>query len=45
VRAVLEQSIAMGIPVDVIGSGIARQQAPAAGSPLSPGEKVRVQFQ
>jgi cell division protein FtsI (penicillin-binding protein 3) len=44
-RAVLEQSIAMGIPVDVIGSGIARQQAPAAGSPLGPGEKVRVQFQ
>ena len=45
VRAVLEQSIAMGIPVDVIGSGVARQQAPAAGSLLGPGEKVRVQFQ
>jgi cell division protein FtsI (penicillin-binding protein 3) len=45
VRAVLEQSLSLGVPVDVIGSGIARQQAPAAGSMLSPGERVRVQFQ
>jgi cell division protein FtsI (penicillin-binding protein 3) len=45
VRAVLEQSLAAGIPVDVIGSGVARQQAPAAGSYLNRGERVRVQFQ
>lgn len=45
VRAVLEQSLALGVPVDVIGSGIARQQAPAAGAVLNPGERVRVQFQ
>jgi cell division protein FtsI (penicillin-binding protein 3) len=45
VRAVLEQSLAMGVPVEVVGSGIARQQAPPPGSPLNPGEKVRVLFQ
>jgi cell division protein FtsI (penicillin-binding protein 3) len=45
VRAVLEQALANGVAVDVIGSGIARQQAPAAGSVLSPGERVRVLFQ
>jgi cell division protein FtsI (penicillin-binding protein 3) len=45
VRAVLEQSLANGVAVDVIGSGIARQQAPAAGSILRPGERVRVLFQ
>jgi cell division protein FtsI (penicillin-binding protein 3) len=45
VRAVLEESLAMGVPVEVVGSGIARQQAPAPGSPLNPGERVRVMFQ
>jgi len=45
VRAVIEQSLAMGVPVEVVGSGIARQQAPPPGSPLNPGEKVRVLFQ
>jgi cell division protein FtsI (penicillin-binding protein 3) len=45
VRAVLEESIAAGVPVEVIGSGVARGQAPAPGSPLGPGERVRVQFQ
>jgi cell division protein FtsI (penicillin-binding protein 3) len=44
VRAVIEQSMAMGVPVEVVGSGIARQQAPPPGSPLNPGEKVRVLF-
>ncbi len=45
VRAVLEESLAAGVPVDVIGSGVARGQAPAPGSHLGPGERVRVQFQ
>jgi cell division protein FtsI (penicillin-binding protein 3) len=45
VREVLEESLASGVPVDVIGSGIARGQIPAAGSPLTPGSKVRVLFQ
>ena len=44
-RAVLEESLASGLPVDVIGTGIARGQYPPAGSVLNPGEKVRVQFQ
>jgi cell division protein FtsI (penicillin-binding protein 3) len=45
VRTVLEQALSLGVKVDVIGSGIARAQAPAAGSVLSPGERVRVEFQ
>ncbi|MGC9969009.1 MAG: penicillin-binding transpeptidase domain-containing protein [Bryobacteraceae bacterium] len=45
VRAVLEESLAAGVPVDVLGSGVARGQAPAAGEFLHPGERVRVQFQ
>ncbi len=44
VRAVIEQSMAMGVQVEVVGSGVARQQAPPPGSPLNPGEKVRVLF-
>jgi len=44
VRAVIEQSMAMGVQVEVVGSGIARQQAPPPGSPLNPGEKVKVLF-
>ena len=44
-RAVLEESVALGVPVDIVGSGIARGQAPPPGSPLNPGERVRVQFQ
>jgi cell division protein FtsI (penicillin-binding protein 3) len=45
VRAVVEESLAAGVPVDVIGSGVARIQAPAPGAFLRPGERVRVQFQ
>ncbi len=44
VRAVVEESLADGVPVDVIGSGIARGQAPAPGAVLNPGERVRVLF-
>jgi len=43
-RAVLEESIAAGTPVEVVGSGLARAQIPAPGSPLAPGDRVRVQF-
>ncbi len=45
VRAVLEQSLETGVPVEVVGSGVARQQLPLPGSPLKPGERVRVLFQ
>ncbi len=44
VRAVLEESLAAGVPVDVIGNGVARAQAPSPGSFLNPGERVRVLF-
>jgi hypothetical protein len=43
-RAVMEQSAALGLPVDVQGSGLARAQAPPAGTLLAIGERVRVQF-
>jgi len=43
-RAVLEQSAALGLAVEVQGSGLARAQAPPAGSLLAHGEHVRVQF-
>ena len=43
-RAVMEESAALGLPVDVQGSGLARAQAPPAGTLLAIGERVRVQF-
>ncbi|MEK7405033.1 MAG: penicillin-binding protein [Acidobacteriota bacterium] len=43
-RAVLRASLAMGLRVEINGSGIARGQAPAPGSPLSPGQPVRIEF-
>jgi hypothetical protein len=43
-RTVMQESARLGVPVDVIGSGIVRAQAPAAGGILAHGERVRVQF-
>jgi cell division protein FtsI (penicillin-binding protein 3) len=43
-RAVVEQASAMGLPVLLDGSGIARAQFPAPGSVLPAGERVRVEF-
>ncbi|HLJ44738.1 MAG TPA: penicillin-binding protein [Bryobacteraceae bacterium] len=43
-RAVVEQSAALGIPVEFKGKGLARAQRPAPGGILPPGERVRVQF-
>lgn len=43
-RAVLVQSSASGVPVDVVGRGIAKAQRPPAGSILPRGESVRVVF-
>jgi cell division protein FtsI (penicillin-binding protein 3) len=43
-RNVMEECLARGLPVEVFGSGIARAQAPAPGSILSPGARVRVTF-
>ena len=43
-RAVTEQSSALGIPVEFMGTGIVRAQYPPAGSILPTGERVRIQF-
>jgi cell division protein FtsI (penicillin-binding protein 3) len=43
-RAVLEESSAAGLLVEVEGSGLARNQDPPPGAPLTAQERVRVQF-
>jgi hypothetical protein len=43
-RAVLEESAASGLAVEVQGNGMARAQDPAPGSVLAPGARIRVQF-
>jgi cell division protein FtsI (penicillin-binding protein 3) len=43
-RAVLEESAATGVQIEVLGNGLARNQEPPAGSILAPGARVRVQF-
>lgn len=43
-RAVLEESAALGLAVEMEGSGLARGQAPPAGTLLANGERIRVQF-
>jgi cell division protein FtsI (penicillin-binding protein 3) len=43
-RAVVEEASAIGLPVLLDGSGIARAQIPPPGSVLPAGERVRVEF-
>lgn len=43
-RSVVEESSANGIEVMIEGSGVARAQAPLPGSPLRPGEQIRIVF-
>jgi cell division protein FtsI (penicillin-binding protein 3) len=43
-RVVVEEASAIGLPVLLDGSGIARAQVPAPGTVLHAGERVRVQF-
>jgi cell division protein FtsI (penicillin-binding protein 3) len=43
-RAVLEESAATGVQIEVSGNGLARNQEPPAGSVLLRGARVRVQF-
>ena len=43
-RAVLEESSAAGLAVEVQGSGVARDQQPPPGSPLPSYARIRVQF-
>jgi cell division protein FtsI (penicillin-binding protein 3) len=44
VRAVIERAGAAGLGVQVVGSGIARQQVPAAGTMVPAGTEIVVQF-
>jgi cell division protein FtsI (penicillin-binding protein 3) len=44
VRAVIENAGAAGLGVQVVGSGIARQQVPAAGTMVPTGTEIVVQF-
>ncbi|HEV3197882.1 MAG TPA: PASTA domain-containing protein, partial [Bryobacteraceae bacterium] len=43
-RAVIEQSAAIGMPVEFTGSGVARAQFPEPGAILPLGQSIRVQF-
>jgi hypothetical protein len=43
-RAVLEESAATGLPIEVQGDGMARTQDPPPGSILAPGSRVHVQL-
>ncbi len=44
VKDVMEEAAAGGIEVEMMGSGLARAQEPAAGALLIPGEHIRVRF-
>lgn len=43
-RAVAEMAASRGLDVNMVGSGVARQQVPAAGRPLPPGRRITVKF-
>lgn len=44
VKDVMVEAAAQGIDVDMLGEGVARDQNPAAGTVLIPGEHIRVRF-
>jgi cell division protein FtsI (penicillin-binding protein 3) len=44
VRAALEMAQESGIDIDVIGSGVAREQTPSAGTRIATGARVAVRF-
>jgi len=43
-RAVAEQALAQGLDVELVGSGVAREQVPPPGGRLLPGRKIAVKF-
>ncbi len=43
-RTVLAESMELGMQVEVLGNGVARNQFPAAGAVLPVGERIRIQF-
>ena len=44
VREVAEQALSLGLEVELLGTGVARQQVPLPGSSLAPDNKVTVRF-
>jgi cell division protein FtsI (penicillin-binding protein 3) len=44
VRAALEIAQESGIDIDVVGSGVAREQSPPAGTRIAAGARVAVRF-
>jgi cell division protein FtsI (penicillin-binding protein 3) len=44
VRQVIEQAGAAGLDVQIVGNGLAREQAPAPGTLVAPGTKIVVRF-
>ena len=42
--AVIHESAALGIPVEIVGNGVAREQSPAPGGILPAGGRIHVQF-
>ncbi|MBK5290365.1 MAG: transpeptidase family protein [Acidobacteriia bacterium] len=44
VRVVIKEALALGMDVDMVGSGLAREQDPPAGTMLTAGRRARVQF-
>jgi cell division protein FtsI (penicillin-binding protein 3) len=44
VRGAVESAEDLGLEIDAVGSGIARQQSPAAGAHVAAGSRVTVQF-
>ena len=43
-RSVIEEAQAGGIEIDAIGTGVAREQAPAAGTRVPAGAHIAVRF-
>ena len=44
VRAVIEEAQRSGLEVEIVGSGVARQQVPAPGEAIPPGTRITVEF-
>ena len=44
VKDVMQEAAADGVEVEMLGDGLSRAQLPTAGTPLIPGEHVRVKF-
>jgi len=44
VRRVMQEATENGIEVDMLGEGLAREQHPAPGAVLNPGEHIQVRF-